>query len=236
MRIIKKTDNSITFIAKCEDSLANSIRRSVWEIPTMAIDEVEISRNDSPLYDETVAHRMGLIPIKMTKAYKENDSCTLKLNVKRDGYVYSGDFKGDCELVFDKMPITLLAPDQEIKVKATTKMGIGSDHSKYLPGIISYRDVFEITLNKEFEEEIKKVFPDNEIKTKGNKIIIIDDKEKGILDFCEGLVKKAKTELDFNETGDLVFNVESFGQIKAEEIWKKACEILRKEIGSIKVK
>lgn len=233
--MIKKTDEKIVFVMKCEDSLANSIRRSVWHIPTMAIDEVEISKNNSPLYDETVAHRMGLIPLKMDKKYKQDSTCTLKLSAKKEGFVYSGEMEGDCEVIFDKIPITLLDKDQEIKIKATTKIGIGEEHSKYLPGIISYREVFEIILGKEFEEEIKRIFPKNEIKVKGNKIIVLDNQEKTIVDFCQGLVKKAKTEAEINSTGEVVFNIESFGQLKSEDIWKSACEILRKDLKKIKI-
>ena len=40
---------------KVNESLANAIRRCVSLIKTMAVDEVEISRNDSALYDEQAA-------------------------------------------------------------------------------------------------------------------------------------------------------------------------------------
>ena len=57
-------------------SLANAIRRSVLEIPIMAIDNVEISKNDSALYDEIIAHRLGLIPIKTSKTIKQTGEVT----------------------------------------------------------------------------------------------------------------------------------------------------------------
>jgi len=64
MELIEKKENQITFIAEADERLMNSIRRYVNQIPVLAFDEVVISRNDSPLYDETIAHRMGLIPLK----------------------------------------------------------------------------------------------------------------------------------------------------------------------------
>ena len=71
MKIINKKNNQMTFSAEIDESLANAIRRYVDQIPILAIDEVEISKNDSPLYDETVAHRIGLIPLKMEKTISE---------------------------------------------------------------------------------------------------------------------------------------------------------------------
>jgi DNA-directed RNA polymerase subunit D len=64
MENISKSDGKYVFKAKIDESLINSIRRYVGQIQIAAIDEVEISKNDSPLYDETIAHRMGLIPLK----------------------------------------------------------------------------------------------------------------------------------------------------------------------------
>ena len=67
MEIIERKENQITFRAEISDSLANAVRRYINQIPILAIDEVEIYKNDSPLYDETVAHRIGLIPLKWIK-------------------------------------------------------------------------------------------------------------------------------------------------------------------------
>ena len=79
MKLIKKTDNQVIFTAKVSESLGNAIRRYIYQIPIIAIDSVEISKNDSPLYDETLAHRLGLIPLKMEKEFKEGEEIKLKL-------------------------------------------------------------------------------------------------------------------------------------------------------------
>ena len=231
--MIKNTNEKQVFKIKTNENVANAIRRSVGLIPTMAIDEVEISRNDSPLYDETLAHRMGLVPIKNDKSFKEGDVLKFKLDSKKEGTVYSGDIKGDVEVVYDKIPITLLSVEQEMKIKGKTKMGIGRDHAKFSPGTIFFRDVTEITMDKEFEKDISSKFPQNEIKAKASKIVVKDDQEKTLLDFCEGLAQKNKKKIEVEETGEMLFTVESFGQIKAEDVFKKAIDILKKEVKQI---
>jgi DNA-directed RNA polymerase subunit D len=230
MEIIEKNPNKIVFIAKTNESFANSLRRSVNRIPIMAIDELHIAKNDSALYDETVSHRMGLIPLKMEKGMKEGDSKKLKLKVKKAGIVYSGEIKGDAEVVYPGIPILLINENQEIDIEMKTKIGTGEEHAKFNPGIIYYRNAYEISLDKEFLEEVKKFFPENEVKTKGDKIILMDNKSKAALDFCEALCEKKGLKADIKETGEIIFTVESFGQLDAKDILESSMDILEKDL------
>jgi len=236
MEIIQKKENSIIFKTKVDESLLNAIRRSVNQIPVMAIDEVEIHRNDSPLYDETIAHRIGLIPLKMEKSFKEGDEIKLKLRSKKGGIVYSGEIKGELSPVYDKIPITLLNEGKEIELVGLARFGKSEDHSKFSPGIIFYRHSYEITIDKEFESDIKTNFPDNKIKEKGDKIVIEDDKPRAIADFCEGLALKKGKKIEIKEKDEKIVSIESFGQINPQEIFKKSIENLKKELKEISKK
>ena len=154
MKLINKKDNQITFIAEMEDSFANAIRRSINQVPVIAIDEVEISKNDSPLYDETVAHRMGLIPLKNDGSVSGKAEEKLKLSSNNEGMIYSGEFKGKIKVAYDKIPITFLTKGQEIEVVATTKAGKGSEHSKFSPGLMFYREIVDVKIDKDCPKEV----------------------------------------------------------------------------------
>ena len=232
MKKIEKTGSQIIFTAEIDETIANSIRRYINQIPVLAVDEVEISKNDSALYDETVAHRIGLIPLKMEGAVAKKPR-KLKLDVKKEGMVYSRELKGSPAVVYKNIPITLLNNNQELKLAATVKAGKGSEHSKFSPGLMFYRNVAEIIIDKEFYEEIRKVCPGAEILEKGDKIIITDNKKREIADVCEGIANKNKKKAEINPTSELIITVESFGQISVEGIFKKSMETLKKDLASV---
>jgi len=71
--------DSISFVLGDTDtSMANALRRVMMaEVPTMAIDLVEIEQNTSPLHDEYLSHRLGLIPLTSHEVdeYTYNREC-----------------------------------------------------------------------------------------------------------------------------------------------------------------
>ena len=77
-------------------ALVNAVRRSMLtEVPTIAIDSVAISRNDSTTLDAEIAHRLGLMPLKYAAespfgragdgvgiaSWIERDACSSDLNI-----------------------------------------------------------------------------------------------------------------------------------------------------------
>jgi len=88
------TSDEIVFdLIGAEPPLANALRRiMIAEIPTIAIERVTMWQNTSIIPDENLAHRVGLIPLKVDPRkledhqsgtdYTENDSLDFKLHVK----------------------------------------------------------------------------------------------------------------------------------------------------------
>ena len=101
---MKLDDEEIVFdLVGAEPPLANALRRIlIAEIPTIAIEKVNMWQNTSIIPDENLAHRVGLIPIKAdprlfyyaaelpadestvdpTLRYTENDCLKFKLHVR----------------------------------------------------------------------------------------------------------------------------------------------------------
>ena len=229
MKLIEKNKDQIIFSAEIEESIANAIRRYVNHVPILAVDELEISRNDSALYDETVAHRIGLVPIKIGKTKEDSK---VKLNVKREGTVYSGDMKG-AEIVYKEIPITILDKGQELEFTGKLKYGIGAEHAKFSPGLMFYRNSAEITMDKEFIDEIRRIVPDVEIKEKGGKIVIEDKGKTDVADVLEGLAHKKRKKAEVVPGKDLIITVESFGQMDARDVFKESIDALRKDVNSV---
>uniref|UniRef100_A0A7S1ERC4 DNA-directed RNA polymerase RpoA/D/Rpb3-type domain-containing protein n=1 Tax=Timspurckia oligopyrenoides TaxID=708627 RepID=A0A7S1ERC4_9RHOD len=63
------TSDEIRFsLNKSDASVANALRRvMIAEVPTLAIELVSVSFNSSPLHDEFIVHRLGLIPLNSNR-------------------------------------------------------------------------------------------------------------------------------------------------------------------------
>lgn len=209
-----KKAQKISFVTDMSVSLANAIRRSVLEIPVMAIDEVEIAQNDSALFDEILAHRIALVPIK-TKTVSGKE---IKYKLKEAGpkTVYSNNIKPSVETEF-KLPIVILDEGQEIQLTAVAKLGIGIEHIKYSPGLVYYKHNIENDiLDYVHVEETGKVNYDEK-----------ELKEKRLS--SENIEKIRKV----GKVDELIIYIESWGQIEVKNIFTKAIEVLDKNLSEL---
>jgi len=231
MEIISKTAEEIQFTSDMDVSLANAIRRSVSEIPILAIYEADVYKNDSVLYDEVISHRLGLIPLKNQKL-KTGQNIELKLQVKsKEGdkrEVLSGDIDGD--VVYPDMPFVLLENGQVLKLVARANVGFGKVHSRYSPGVIFYRHVptIKITSEGEKQSELAELYPEV-FSFEGGKLQVVNAYEC-TLD-AEDFDNAPGIEVSFKDS--LLFSIESWGQIEAKEIFNEACRALKSNISEV---
>ena len=148
--------------------LANAFRRIILtEVPSMAVVEVLFVENDGVLYDEFLAHRLGLIPLTTDlKNYNlpnecscGGQGCTLcQAQLMCEVHAENGErivFSGDIESldpkvhpVNDKIIIAKLGKGNSMVFEAYAQLGQGKDHAKYQPvSSVGYKYFPEITIN-----------------------------------------------------------------------------------------
>ena len=156
----RKGDKLVVQLEGVTPALANAIRRALLaEVPTLAIDEVIFSENTSSLWDEMIAHRLGLIPLKMDEktyetlldCYMRGEDCSVIFSlderaVERPKTVLSGHLRFEgvegvaappeafhVEPVSKNIPILKLAKGQGVSLTAIARMGVGRLHAKWQP-------------------------------------------------------------------------------------------------------
>ena len=157
IKILSKSQKRIKFLLeKSTPAFANALRRIMRsEIPTMAVEFVDFEENNSGMFDELVAHRIGLIPLTFDeKAYSLKSECkcggkgcsrcevTLVLEKQGPCTVKSGDMKSTDDSVQPSekdIPIVELLEGQRLKFEATAQLGVGIDHVKWQAANVGYK-------------------------------------------------------------------------------------------------
>ena len=152
IEILSRSDKRMNLLVDGIDTeLANAIRRIfLTEVPAMAITDVLFIENSTPLYDEIIAHRLGMIPLTTDlESFVLSERCSCEgvgcsscqvdfqcSVAAKDGNrnVYSGDLiSGDPKIkpVTDKILITKMAKGSKLLFEAYARLGLGKDHAKH---------------------------------------------------------------------------------------------------------
>jgi len=245
----KKTNKLIFLIKGSNEVFANAIRRMIAEeVPTLAVEDVEIKDNSSALFDEMLALRLGLIPIKTDlKSYRlpknqdeideKSASCTLQIKLKagKNGYVYaeeavSADPK--CNFVQEKMPVVKLLSKQKVEVTMTAIMGQGKEHVKWASGWGFYKNEPIVKIGKvEDVEKIIKNSTDGVFTLKSGKLQLNQDKvyESNLLDYYAELDKG----IEIQYTDNIIFTLEAWGQLTHKEMLQKSAEMIIEKVNQL---
>ncbi|MBN2368364.1 DNA-directed RNA polymerase subunit D [Candidatus Woesearchaeota archaeon] len=248
LELKSKSENKTTFIVKeSSPAYSNALRRIILgEVPVMAIEEVEFRKNNSALYDEVVAHRLGLVPMSTDlKSYElpqgpedieeKKAKCTVQFTLKEKGpkTVYASDLKTKdpkIKPIYPKMPIVKLLKDQEIELIATAILGLGKNHSKWSPCHVWYTYYPKLTINNKDIENYKELYPPQAFNKKGKldeKEILENNLVDAVAHVNEDIVK-----VEYDDTSYL-FHIESWGQLSPKEIITEALGIFNNKLDEL---
>lgn len=254
IKLLEKKENKIKFVLdKATPELANALRRAAsFEVPVLAIEDVYFLKNSSALYDEIIAHRLGLIPLKGAKGYVLPAKCTCKgkgcakcsvkakLKVKGPATVTAADLKfkdPSVKPVYPDMPIVKLLENQELELDAVAVLGIGREHVKWSPGLAFYQGYPSISIN---QKDLKnpniavEACPRNVFEVSGTKLVV---KNLENCNLCMACTQKTKGAVKVtSEDGKFIFTLESWGQRSPKDILTEACKILKKQLGELKLR
>lgn len=167
VKAVEKGKEEIKFeVEKITPAFANALRRvMMMEVPVLAIEDVDFRINDSPLFDEVIAHRLGLMPLKFKPNLlnKKNScscggegciNCQVVFVLDKTGpcTVYSSDLKStnpEVEILYPNMPLVKLGENQRLSLEATAILGTGKEHVKWKASNAFYsyeNDVFIFTV------------------------------------------------------------------------------------------
>ncbi len=244
----RKKNRLVFFLKGGDEVFANTLRRLMLEeVPTLAVEDLEIKENNSALYDEMLGLRLGLIPLKTDlKSYTFKESCKcggegcarceLKIHLKasKKGYVYAEEAESadpKCTFAYEKMPVVKLLAKQKVDVQMTAVLGKGINHAKWAPGFAYYRKSAKVDLGKVADpQKIAKLCPDGVFTLQGSKLTVDQEavNSSQLLDYYASLDKGISVE--YND--DLVFNVESWGQLSCKEMLSAAADILLEKVAA----
>ena len=242
-------------ISGVSTSFANMLRRAmISEVPTLAIEDVRIYDNTSVLFDEMLAHRLGLIPLRTDlKRYVPRGECacegvgcpvctaTYTLSVEGPKTVCSSDLipqDPDAEPAEGDIPIIDLGPEQKIVLEAHAIVGTGKEHAKWqATTACGYKNYPAITIDERCDgcgmcvDEC----PRDVLEAGQGKVRVVSGRQElcSLCRLCEraclagGIGTEPAIQIG-TEPERFIFVVESDGSMSAREIIERALQYIQR--------
>lgn len=146
IEIKEDTDKAFRFIISgVTNNYVNALRRtSINRVSTFAIDKVTFYENTSAMFDEYIAHRIGLVPITTPSKSSDEDEVFFSLEASGPCTVYSKELKTadkDVGVANGNIPIIKLIEGQRIRLEAKAVKGTAAKHAKFQPGLVSFEEL-----------------------------------------------------------------------------------------------
>jgi DNA-directed RNA polymerase subunit D len=235
-------------------SFANAIRRAMAsEVPKLAIDSVGIYDNTSGLFDEMLAHRLGLVPLRTEPGTyvpaagcscegQGCDRCTVSytLSVEGPGMVWSRDLIPNdpaAAPAIGDIPIVKLEKGQKVVVEARAILSTGKEHAKWQPTTVcGYKNYPALSVDSRCDGcgVCVDACPRSVLRLAGRTVAVDEARvedcslcrlcEKGCLSTGIGDTPALRVGTDADR---FIFTVESDGSIPADEILRQSVHSIR---------
>ncbi len=250
IKIVKKKGVYTFVLEGATPTFANTLRRLMMgEVPTVAVQDVDFLENTSVLFDEMIAHRLAMIPLRFEPKgmnFQEGCSCggtgcaqcQVVFALERTGpcMVTSGDLKSsntDIRPTSPDFPIVELLAHQRIKLEAVARLGRGKDHARHQAAIAAYQyyPLLKVEGEVESTKKVLDIFPEGMLKAEGKKLGLVDPLTASLDPVYDD--GKAKVWVDGDPT-KLIFRVESVCGMDVEDIILAAAGVLQEKAEEFK--
>ncbi len=244
LKLIQNKDNKLIFIIKnTTPGFINTLRRVMLsEVQTLAVKKVIFTKNSSALFDEIIAHRLGMVSLTSNSDYTMQAKCSCKgegctkcqssITLKAEGplTVYASDLKfqdTNIKPVYPKTPIIKLLKGQELEFEALIGMGTGKEHAKFSPCLAFYRGLPQFTVNKKTKVKECIALCNGVLKEKGETVDVADltKWQESYEEICEN-----HEIIIQNSDKDFLFTIESWGKMPPEKILEKTLDVIDEKL------
>lgn len=271
IRILESNPESMRLLFEdTSPAMINTIRRTMLsDVPKMAIEDVEFHlgpiigegekeyESMTPLFDEIIAHRLGLLPIPTNlKHFVPRDqcktckgegcpSCTIIYSLNKQGpcMVYSKDLEPvggkEFKIKDENIPIVKLADGQALLIYATAVLGTGRAHAKWQAvNSMGYKYFPNIKIDAkkcDLGGACVRSCPKNILKIEGKKLLIQNIEDctlcMSCVDVCETNCIKV-----WGDDSKILLNFETDGSLSSKELLNYVLKKLEGTFNELKKK
>jgi DNA-directed RNA polymerase subunit D len=260
LEILEQTEHKLVLIIEgISIEMINALRRIILtEIPVMAIDEVIILKNDSPLYDEIISHRLGLIPLKtdldVYKLPQECEcggfgcplcqvslTCEISNTTNAPLMIYSNDLKSNDPKIIPvdpNIPIVKIDKNDKVIIEAYAILGLAKEHAKWQAvSNVAYRhyplvEFDESSLkNPEINSLIVKMCPEKLFTMSNNNTLKLKDDYWRYCTLCMSCKNNSEGRIKVGSKEDVyIFSIESDGVLEFKVLLSQLFKIFSEKI------
>ena len=160
--VLEKTPAKATFlISKAgENGIAfvNALRRAIIsQLPAFAMEDITFYENNSALYNEYIANRLGLVPLTWEEGIADDAKISLTLSMDGPCTVYSRDIKSTDDTIkvySQNIPVAVLGLDQRLRFEAVAIKGTSKAHAKFQSAHAAFANLAKMTAAKKIDDEL----------------------------------------------------------------------------------